>query len=235
MTGSLFEEAYRRMPNNTDFSVFRDAGMTGYNFAYIGDVQHDHTPQDDLEHVDARSMQHHGANAWALVRRLGDEDISFIPPGEVVYFDLLGRLVVRWPHRMTWGLLGVAAALFGVTWVRWRRNAGVRVVRTVASALLPLVLLAASFTVAFGAAWLVRRGGGWPSAVLGHQWLAVGVTWSAALVAIAVVAAAARLVLTPGEIWLGQLLCLLVSSGAAPLRGSPWAPATSFSCRCSPR
>ncbi|HVN76414.1 MAG TPA: M20/M25/M40 family metallo-hydrolase, partial [Thermoanaerobaculaceae bacterium] len=41
---SLTAEVYRRLPNDTDLTVFKGAGMAGLNFAFIGDVSRYHTP-----------------------------------------------------------------------------------------------------------------------------------------------------------------------------------------------
>ena len=46
VASSLAVEVYRRMPNNTDFSVFRRAGLTGLNFAFVGEPLVYHTPLD---------------------------------------------------------------------------------------------------------------------------------------------------------------------------------------------
>src|SRR5690606_27065961 len=90
--------------NDTDFSIFREAGRRGLNFAFIGDHARYHTPEDDLDHLDLRSLQHHGDAVWALARELGGGDLTLAdrPAGEAVYFDVVGRVVVRWP--VSWSL-----------------------------------------------------------------------------------------------------------------------------------
>src|SRR5690606_14804813 len=76
VTSSLFSTVYRRLPNDTDFSIFREAGRRGLNFAFIGDHARYHTPEDDLDHLDLRSLQHHGDAVWALARELGGGDLT---------------------------------------------------------------------------------------------------------------------------------------------------------------
>jgi hypothetical protein len=44
---SVAYELYRRMPNDTDLSVFKAAGMPGMNLAFIDGVSRYHTPLDD--------------------------------------------------------------------------------------------------------------------------------------------------------------------------------------------
>ena len=84
-TSSLYAEVYRRLPNDTDLSVFLDAGIAGINFAYAEGVQRYHTPIDDLEHLDRGSLQHHGDHLLAMTRllashsRLDDRSIPTWP------------------------------------------------------------------------------------------------------------------------------------------------------------
>ena len=40
ITNSIYYTVYKRLPNDTDFSVFKAAGYQGLNFAIIGDVTH---------------------------------------------------------------------------------------------------------------------------------------------------------------------------------------------------
>lgn len=109
VTSSLMDAVYRRLPNDTDFSAFRDAGKPGFNFAFIRGFARYHTPQDDLDHLDRGSLQHHGDNVLALTRSLlvaplTDEGV------DAVWFELLGWLW-WWPQAWSMPLAVVAAAL----------------------------------------------------------------------------------------------------------------------------
>ena len=46
------------------------AGIAGYNFAFIGNVAHYHTPLDRRENIDPRSLQQHGDAVLALAEAL---------------------------------------------------------------------------------------------------------------------------------------------------------------------
>ena len=92
---SISYTVYKRLPNDTDFSVFRNAGKQGLNFAFIGDQPHYHTPLDNIANVNLRSLQHQGANALAAVRAFANADLSNPSFGEAVYFDLFQDLVIR--------------------------------------------------------------------------------------------------------------------------------------------
>lgn len=95
-TSSLYSEAYRRLPFDTDFTVFKRHGMEGYNFAFIGNPRYFHSPDDDYEHADPRSLRHHGDNTWQLARALVDFDLDARTEGRAIHTDVLGLQMVWW-------------------------------------------------------------------------------------------------------------------------------------------
>lgn len=161
-TGSLFDAIYRRLPNDTDFTLFLRKGIGGFNFAFIGDVQNYHTPEDDLEHLDPRSLQHHGDNAWQLARGFVRDWQSGPRAGDAVWFDLLGRIVLWWPVAFSLPACGLGLVLwFGGWWPRARQAGqqggplilfGARVIRIIAG----ILILLAAVTMAGGLEWLLR-------------------------------------------------------------------------------
>lgn len=106
---SLFYTIYARLPNDTDVSVFKRAGLGAMNFASIGDVVWYHTPLDDVGHIDRRTLQHHGDNVLSLARELGRRDLTREARGDAVYFDVLGFFLAWWPQRWTIVLATLAA------------------------------------------------------------------------------------------------------------------------------
>ncbi len=104
-TSSLFPAIYDLLPNDTDLTVFKRMGLAGANFAYIGDVENYHTPNDDIRHVDLRSVQHQGENALAALRVFANADLSKRSTGNAVWFDVLGFFVIWWP---SWASLPAA-------------------------------------------------------------------------------------------------------------------------------
>jgi hypothetical protein len=121
-TNSLAYAVYKRMPNDTDFTVFKAAQMTGLGIANIDGVAHYHTPYDDLAHSDPRTLQHHGDVALGVLRAMAEEDFSQPPPGDAAFVDFLGLFVLHWPVGWTPGmaLLGLGLILAGA--YRWSRE-----------------------------------------------------------------------------------------------------------------
>ena len=96
IANSLSYEIYKRLPNDTDLSIFKEAGFAGLNFAYIKGVNHYHTQIDNIESIDERSLQHHGTYLVSLARRLGDLDTVQLKDADAIYFNLPGWLLVHY-------------------------------------------------------------------------------------------------------------------------------------------
>lgn len=109
VTSSLLYDLYRLLPNDTDLSVFLEAGMAGINFAFVEGVERYHTALDDLAHLDRGSFQHHGDNALAAVRAFGDADLSSMPAGNALFLDLFPGFVLQAPEG--WAVWLAAGAL----------------------------------------------------------------------------------------------------------------------------
>ena len=147
---SLMAAVYRRMPNDTDFTVFRRAGVAGLNFAFLEGGWAYHTAADAPENLSLASLEHHGETMLAMLRRLGADDLREPAGEDLVYFDVLGALVVRWPTRLAW--IGTAAALLlcAFAWVRGTRAGLVRPGPALAGAGLALGVTGAAALCALG-------------------------------------------------------------------------------------
>ena len=208
VTSSLFYSVYRRMPNDTDLSVFRRRGLAGVGFAFIGGVTQYHTPLDDIEHLSAPSLQHQGDNALAAVRALSAaRELSSPPQGEAVYFDLLGRTVVSWSLLWARVLGGMALALAVVAVLLLRRRAAISLRRVAASSL----RLLGGFAVALLLGTLAQRGwhavGALPAPFVAHPTPFSVACAAAATLSVAIVARLGRQGL---EEWLGALFSWLL-------------------------
>ena len=108
------------MPNGSDFTVFQERGIPGFNFAFIEGWYAYHTPLDDLAHASASSLHHHADNVLAALRAIDargvapDGAASIVGEnGPVVAFSVLGSVVVTWGTGTALALpiLAVLAAL----------------------------------------------------------------------------------------------------------------------------
>ncbi len=99
VANSLSYEVYKRMPNDTDFSPFKRASISGFNFSYIDDRYDYHTANDNLDHIDERSVQHHGTYALSLVRHLGNVNLEENRGRNSVYFNSVGFGFVHYSEK----------------------------------------------------------------------------------------------------------------------------------------
>lgn len=111
--GFMFE-AYKRMPNSTDFTVFRQAGYRGLNFAFVDGFMRYHSASDTPDNLDPRTLQHMGSYALSLARHFGDLDLA-APSEELdaareeldaIYFSPVGTFFIHYP-----GIWAVPSAL----------------------------------------------------------------------------------------------------------------------------
>ena len=111
LASSLFYEVYRRLPNDTDFTPLREAGVAGLNFAFVGGLPYYHSPADTPANLDLASVQHHGSYMLSLVRRFGSQPLAATRAADCTFFSLPGLGLVRYPATWSLPLVGAAALL----------------------------------------------------------------------------------------------------------------------------
>ncbi len=119
VTSSIFYTVYKLLPNDTDFTIFKEAGYEGLNFAFVGREELYHTPLDNSANVSVASLQDQGANGLASIVALANANLPQSPDAEAVYFDLFGRKIIHWPGAWTLGLAALAALLLAgqISWL----------------------------------------------------------------------------------------------------------------------
>jgi len=112
---SLMYEIYKRLPNDTDMSAFKRAGMPGLGFAAIEGMTHYHSPLDRADALQEGSLQHLGETMLALVQIFGSIAIDALPADDSVYFDMAGVGLVAYSAAWIWPLtLGLTGLFAGV-------------------------------------------------------------------------------------------------------------------------
>lgn len=125
VANSLSTEVYKRMPNGTDLTVFLEAGGTGLNFANVQQGLHYHTRLEDLEHLDLGTFQHQGELMLSMARRLGDADLTRVRDEDAIFFNV-GTLLVHYPVRWAWPVMGLVLILVVGAWLGAIRRGRVR-------------------------------------------------------------------------------------------------------------
>lgn len=156
VANSLSYEIYRRMPNDTDLTVFKRRGLPGMNFAHIAGLTHYHTAADDTGSVSEDSLQHHGSYALSLARRFGASGLGGGGRADAVYFNLPGPVFVRYGGALVIPLAALAALLYaGVPALGFRR--GRLTARGVAFGTLALAASGVAAAAAVTLAWRLAR------------------------------------------------------------------------------
>lgn len=142
---SLAAAVYEILPQDSDFTAFREAGATGLNFAVLDGSARYHTPLDSAANADRGSLQDMGAVVLAATGKLASSDLSRVREGsDATWFTLPGMLV-RYPAWLVPVPPLLAASWLTVLLVLGRRRGTVRpkaVAAVAAGVPVPLLLAA---------------------------------------------------------------------------------------------
>ena len=212
---SLYAEIYKILPNDTDLTPFLETGVTGYNFAFIGNQAHYHTPLDRRENIDPRSLQQHGDNVLELTDALSRADFAALQGENAIYLDVLGRWLPRLP--VGWALpLSLLAfgliALAGYFTPRERRE----IRRPVLAFLMPPLLIAGCIGMGFALHFLAAWISGHADPSFAHPlWLRLSLAFGAFAVALVISRGAGVITCW---LWLAGLaiVCAIFAPGLTP-------------------
>jgi hypothetical protein len=214
VTSSLAYEGYKLLPNDTDLTFFKQAGLAGLGFAYLNDVAYYHTQYDDVAHLDPRSLQQDGDYALALTRRFGNIDLRDLKGADATYFVLPFLGCVVYPVSWSGPLAGFATLLFAAV-VALGVSKGRLTLGGILAAFCGFLLAMVVSSAAVSVMWLLAKGraAGFWQAFAGDPYHAgvyrlASVTLAVALTAgiYALIRERARLL----NLWAGALLCWLL-------------------------
>lgn len=111
---SLMYSIYKKLPNDTDLTVFREEGnIDGFNFAFIGDHFDYHTAQDSYERLDKKTLQHHADYAMTSLNYFAFSDISsFQSNKDYVYVNFPILKLIYYPFSWAVPLLIFSFVVF---------------------------------------------------------------------------------------------------------------------------
>jgi hypothetical protein len=120
---SMMRDVYKLLPNDTDFTVFREAGYAGLNFAPVNGFSFYHTSSDSLENASDRTLQQMGSYMLALALHFGNLGSMPTAKGDAVYFNVPGMALVRYREVWVMPLTAAIALLFAAIVVMgWRKK-----------------------------------------------------------------------------------------------------------------
>ncbi|CAN5317959.1 M28 family metallopeptidase [soil metagenome] len=152
-SSSLSIFVYQKMPNGTDLTRVKDAGVAGMNFAFLGrqfDYHSASSTPANLDQGSVQDMQEVLATARAAAFAA---DLPKAQPDRV-YSQIGGALILAYPPMAGWLLLAMIAALLVVAVVRARRLTSLTVWDGLRGVGAVVVLILASVVVFTVARWL---------------------------------------------------------------------------------
>ncbi len=118
---SLSSFIYEQMPNDTDFTISRKAGIDGLNFAFIGRQFDYHSPTAVPANLDRGSLQDMGQQVLGAARAIAFAPSLPARTANPVYSQTLGGLMAAYPAPLGWLVLAFAAGLLLWAIVQARR------------------------------------------------------------------------------------------------------------------
>lgn len=110
--GSMMYEVYRLMPNNTDFTVFKHKGISGFNVAIVEGFVNYHSATDTPSNLSLASLQHMGSYVMSIAKHFGNLPLFDTKSPDLVYFNYFGDSIVYFPSSLNYWLIGFAVFLF---------------------------------------------------------------------------------------------------------------------------
>ncbi|QTE21400.1 M28 family peptidase [Polaribacter cellanae] len=113
---SLMYSIYKKLPNDTDLTVFReDANINGFNFAFIGDHFDYHTAQDSYERLDRETLLHQADYFTTTLNYFSNSNLSNLNSNEdFVYVNFPFVKLLSYPFSWVMPMLVIAFIVFMV-------------------------------------------------------------------------------------------------------------------------
>jgi hypothetical protein len=218
---------YRLEPNDTDFSIARDRGLPGLNYAFFGREFDYHAPSSTVAALDQGAVQHLGAEVLPTARTLAFSASLPPPAPDAAYGDFLGWFVIAYPPWAGWIVLAGAAGLVIVAATAARRAAGLTLPGVAAGFCAGALILTGSAL----ALWLARLATGVAPGWLSYRPLLArfpayeaGLALAGLAAILLVAAGVARLGLSRASGWIGVLASAVLAGFALQVAAPAIAP-----------
>ena len=121
VASSLTGFIYKYMPNDTDFTVSKRAGVAGLNYAFIGNQFDYHSPSSVPATQDRGTLQDMGDQVLATAQAVAFAPNLPAKSPDLVYGQTPGGITIAYPPWVGWAILAGAAALLIWGVIRARR------------------------------------------------------------------------------------------------------------------
>ncbi|HEX6464962.1 MAG TPA: M20/M25/M40 family metallo-hydrolase, partial [Vicinamibacterales bacterium] len=115
---SFATEIYRRLPNDTDFSIFKRYGVPGLNFALIRDSYPYHTARDTPERLSDSALRTTGENVVAVANALDALDLGTRSGANESFADIRRTVALAWGPFTAWFIAAFALVTGVLAWFK---------------------------------------------------------------------------------------------------------------------
>tara|TARA_B100000787_G_scaffold115335_1_gene86023 strand:+ start:1858 stop:4155 length:2298 start_codon:yes stop_codon:yes gene_type:complete len=112
-SNSFLYSIYKKLPNDTDLTVFREIGdINGFNFAFIDDHFDYHTVQDSYERLDRTTLAHQADYLMNSLNYFSDSDIENLQSDiDLIYVNFPFMKLLTYPFSWVMPLFIIAGVL----------------------------------------------------------------------------------------------------------------------------
>lgn len=147
---SFLYDIYKIMPHETDFSIFKQSGMYGLNFAFFDGFYSYHSANDTISNLNLGSLQHQGENMLHLVRHFGKTDLVDLNPDKKIFFNILGKHVISYSVKTVIPLLVIVIISFVISFLYGMKSKRLTLKDTSISFLLFLFMIVIAYLLGHG-------------------------------------------------------------------------------------
>ncbi len=114
VANSLAYSIYKKLPNDTDLTVFRrDGDIDGFNFAFIDDHFDYHTQMDTFERLDRNTLEHQGSYMMPLLYHFSEINLNALKSDQdYIYFNVPFFKIIMYPYSWILPMLIIGIILF---------------------------------------------------------------------------------------------------------------------------
>src|SRR5262245_27749829 len=162
-------EIYKRLPNDTDFSIFKRYDVPGLNFAAIADSYAYHTARDTADRLTDEAIRLTGENTVDTAIALDALDLKTRTARAQTYFDIGQTVAVSWGPVTSWFIAAIALGCGVLAWFK-TLGASIRLIglgRWLLDAVWSILGVAVVAGAMVGGTWALRQ-----SRTVYHPWYA---------------------------------------------------------------
>jgi len=150
---SLAYEVYKVLPNGTDFTEFKNIGLSGLNAGIVDGFVNYHSMTDSPENLNMNSLQHQGEYALSVAKHFGNLNLTNTKADDVVFFNIIGYKMIIYSMELNILLIIFVSILFILYWFLGVKRKQIRILQTIISLFLFIITIALSF----GLVWLLQK------------------------------------------------------------------------------